>query len=104
MTPHFFGAVVIDQPEKVGGGVVAHEVIDGQQRLTTGQLLVAAAARTCENVGRTKHASRLRKLWLQDEDLELAGDQSSKLRPTRYDRKAFSAVMTPEAAAFDGRD
>jgi uncharacterized protein with ParB-like and HNH nuclease domain len=37
MTPHFFGAVVIDEPEKVEGGVVAHEIIDGQQRLTTAQ-------------------------------------------------------------------
>src|SRR5262249_16970301 len=48
MTPHVFGAVVIDQPEKVGGGVVRHEVIDGQQRLTTAQLFIAAAARACE--------------------------------------------------------
>jgi hypothetical protein len=48
MTPHFFGAVVVDQPERVVGGIVTHEVIDGQQRLTTAQLLIAAAARTCE--------------------------------------------------------
>ncbi len=105
MTPHFFGAVVIDQPEKVTGGVVAHEVIDGQQRLTTAQLLIATAARVCEGSNRSKHASRLRKLWLQDEDLELAGDERYKLRPTRYDRDAFSGVMAPEAAAgVDGHD
>jgi hypothetical protein len=104
MTPHFFGAVVIDQPEKVGGGVVAHEVIDGQQRLTTGQLLIAAAARACEAAGRAKHASRLRKLWIQDEDVELVGDERFKLRPTRYDRKAFSALMDPDAELVDGRD
>ena len=104
MTPHFFGAVVIDQPEKVDGGVVAHEVIDGQQRLTTAQLLIAAAARTCESTGRPKHASRLRKLWLQDEDLELGGDQRFKLRPTRYDREAFSGVMSPDAANPNAHD
>jgi hypothetical protein len=104
MTPHFFGAVVIDQPEKVEGGVVAHEVIDGQQRLTTAQLLIAAAARACEAAGYSKHASRLRRLWLQDEDVELAGDERFKLRPTRYDRKAFSGVMDPDAPSVDGRD
>lgn len=60
MTPHFFGAVVIDQPEKDSGGVVAHEVIDGQQRLTTAQLLIAAAARTCESIGRPKPGSTVR--------------------------------------------
>jgi hypothetical protein len=104
MTPHFFGAVVIDEPEKVEGGVVAHEVIDGQQRLTTAQLLIAAAARTCESAGRPKHASRLRRLWLQDEDVDVAGDQRFKLRPTRYDRKAFAAVMDPDAVTMSGTD
>lgn len=104
MTPHFFGAVVIDEPERVEGGVVAHEVIDGQQRLTTAQLLVAAAARTCESSDRLKHASRLRKLWLQDEDVDVSGDQRFKLRPTRYDRKAFAGVLDPETPVIDGKD
>src|SRR4051794_27043498 len=104
MTPHFFGAVVVDQPEKVGGGVVVHEVIDGQQRLTTAQLLIAAAARACESAGWPKHASRMRRLWLQDEDVELTGEERFKLRQSRYDRKAFSQVMEPDAIGFDGRD
>jgi len=104
MTPHFFGAVVIEEPEKVAGGVVAHEVIDGQQRLTTAQLLIAAAARTCDSFARPKHASRLRKLWTQDEDVEVAGDQRFKLRPSRYDRTAFAGVMDPDALAPDGKD
>ncbi len=97
MTPHFFGAVVIDQPEKVAGGVVAHEVIDGQQRLTTAQLLIAAAVRACESAGRLVHASRLRRLWLQDDDVGVADDERFKLRPTLHDRKAFSKVMDPAA-------
>lgn len=104
MTPHFFGAVVIDEPEKVSGGVVAHEVIDGQQRLTTAQLLIAAAARACESAGRPKHASRLARLWVQDEDVDASGDERFKLTPTRYDRKAFAAIVDPEATAFDGKD
>ena len=104
MTPHFFGAVIIDQPEKVDGGVVTHEVIDGQQRRTTAQLLITAAARTCEAAAHPKHASRLRKLWMQDEDVDVAGDERFKLRPTRYDRTAFATVMDPQAATADGRD
>src|SRR3954452_17926052 len=104
MTPHFFGAVVIDEPEKVEGGVVSHEVIDGQQRLTTAQLLIAAAARTCETAGRTKQASRLRRLWIQDEDLDVVGDDRFKLRPTRYDRKAFVSIMDLDSVAGAGTD
>jgi len=83
MTPHFFGAVV-DEPEKVEGVVVAHDVIDGQQRLTTAQLLIAAAARTCESARRAKQASRLRRLWMQGEDVDVGGDQRFKLRPTPW--------------------
>lgn len=104
MTPHFFGAVVIDQPEKVGGGVVAHEVIDGQQRLTTAELIIAAAARTFEANARPKHASRLRRLWLQDEDVELTGEERFKLRPSRYDRDAFRNIMDPAEPSADGHD
>jgi len=95
MTPHFFGAVVIDQPERALGGIVAHEVIDGQQRLTTAQLLIAAAVRACEMAQRPAHASRLSRLWLQDNDIEVSGDERFKLRPTLNDRKAFSKVMDP---------
>ena len=100
MTPHFFGAVVIDQPERVPGGIVAHEVIDGQQRLTTAQLLIAAAVRACQTAKQPVHASRLSRLWLQDDDIGVSGDERFKLRPTLYDRKAFSKVMDPESSAY----
>ena len=56
MTSHFFGAVVLDEPVK-DGQITTHEVIDGQQRLTTTLLFLAAATRLCENHGRTSHAS-----------------------------------------------
>lgn len=98
MASHFFGAVVIDEPE-TEGGVVAHEVIDGQQRLTTIQLLVAAAARECAAAGKTRHASRLRRLSLQDDDVDVSGDERFKLRPTSRDRPAFAAIMDPENPA-----
>lgn len=92
MTPHFFGAVVIDQPVKEGE-VTTQEVIDGQQRLTTTLLFLSAATRMCEAKGMPKHASRLRRLWQQDEDLELSGLARFKLSPTRQDQDAILAVM-----------
>lgn len=104
MTPHFFGAVVIDEPEKADGGVIAHEVIDGQQRLTSAQLLIAAATRACSAAGRPKHASRLQKLWLQDEDVDVTGGARFKLRPSRHDRAAFEEVMDPNIESAAGKD
>lgn len=93
MAGHFFGAVVVDRPEKDSSHVTTHEVIDGQQRLTTAQLFVSAAARLCETERRPQHASRLRRLVAQQEDLELVGPDALKLRPTRHDRTAFTTVM-----------
>src|ERR1700741_3099524 len=40
--PHFLGAVVIQQRRSWGDELLAHDVIDGQQRLTTFQILLTA--------------------------------------------------------------
>ena len=40
--PHFLGAIVIQQRPSWGDELLAHDVIDGQQRLTTFQLLLSA--------------------------------------------------------------
>ncbi|MBC7596337.1 MAG: DUF262 domain-containing protein [Kineosporiaceae bacterium] len=92
MTPHFFGAVVIDGPVKEGQ-ITTHEVIDGQQRLTTTLLFLAAATRLCEKHDKNSHASRLRKLWRQDDDIDVEGLSRFKMTPTRQDQRGFLAVM-----------
>src|ERR1700682_5743322 len=40
--PHFLGAIVVQQRTSWGDELLAHDVIDGQQRLTTFQILFAA--------------------------------------------------------------
>ncbi|WP_425843673.1 DUF262 domain-containing protein [Agrococcus sp. TSP3-2-1] len=104
MTPHFFGAVVIDLPSK-SGEVTTQEVIDGQQRLTTTLLLLAAATRLSEQRGMHMPATRLRRLWKQDDELELRGLAQFKLTPTRQDQAAFLAVMDDaEASRVEGHN
>ena len=45
--PHFPGTIVFDQVKTPLGRVHARQIIDGQQRLTTLQLALAAARDLC---------------------------------------------------------
>jgi uncharacterized protein with ParB-like and HNH nuclease domain len=61
--PHFLGAVVLDQSAKDGWRTISNrEVIDGQQRLTTLQLLLTAAIRVAKKRGDEDAASLLEPL------------------------------------------
>ena len=52
-TPHFLGAVVVDQEVKAGGPTI-RGLIDGQQRLTTLQLVVAATRASAIELGESE--------------------------------------------------
>ena len=45
---HFLGAIVLDQITQAPGKIPRLTVIDGQQRLTTLQIVLAAAANVCD--------------------------------------------------------
>lgn len=91
---HFLGAIVIEQEENPPGSPQRYLVIDGQQRLTTLQLLLAAAARTAHEMGCTAQGDLLRRLTLNDE-LLATGDERFKVWPTNANRVAFRATMQP---------
>lgn len=92
---HFLGAVVLEQEATNVAEVDRRFVIDGQQRLTTLQLLLAAAAAQAEEDGVEKVGRLLRKLVRNDEDLAV-GDRRFKVWPTNADRDEFAAVMGGE--------
>ena len=52
--PHFLGAVVIQNTPVPAGQIAQSEIIDGQQRMTTVQLLLDAVQEVCQNMGQTK--------------------------------------------------
>ena len=60
--PHFLGAVVLKMSGSTPDLARQLRVIDGQQRLTTLQLAVAASVRALEDADRPTHAARLRQL------------------------------------------
>ncbi len=95
---HFLGAIVLDQRDTTPGQAVERLVIDGQQRLTTLQLLLVAAARCAEEDGAEKQARLLRRLVENDPDLT-SGDEQFKVWPTNANQAAFRDVMQLEGPA-----
>lgn len=88
---HFLGAIVLNVSKLVGAGVARSEVIDGQQRLTTLQLLIAALRDYAVEID-SQYAPRLRRLTV-NEDEKSGSEGCFKVWPTNADRKAFRTVL-----------
>ena len=102
---HFLGAVVLQQVPTAARDIEQREVIDGQQRVTTLQLLLDAIQQICEEKHFRPSATRLSKLVTNDE--ELIGEESNhifKMWPTRIDREAFRHAMDNGLAVNDFED
>ena len=101
-SPHFLGAIVLQQVPVPVNEIGRREVIDGQQRITTLQLLLDAVQLVCEQLNFRQPAFRLSQLVLNNK--ELVGEDSShvfKLWPTRTDREAFRHAMHNGLAVND---
>ena len=100
---HFLGAVVLKISGSTPDLARKYRVIDGQQRLTTLQLLVAAAVTELESEGLVSPADRLRQLIANSSSAASSGIDSFKInhhRHTRgHDYERFDDVMR---AALNG--
>jgi len=90
---HFLGAIVLQQIPTSTAEIERRDVIDGQQRMLTLQILLDAAQDVIEKEEFKKDAKQLSKLVLNDEDFA-EGDDVFKIWPTSGDRDAFRAAMT----------
>ena len=96
LIPHFMGAIVISQVKTFGKQVQAFEVIDGQQRLTTFQLLLAALRDVAEEHG-SSYAREIGKYLLNDGVMEKEDEERYKLWPSITDRRAFVKLVDSKA-------
>lgn len=99
--PHFLGAIVVDQQFVAVASFDTRHVIDGQQRLTTLQVLLDAAQEVVEALGNPRDAKLLERLTVNDETLAQHPDDVFKVWPTNTDREAFRAAMTNGAKIAD---
>lgn len=93
---HFLGAVVVQQLQNPVGSLQARTVIDGQQRLTTLQLLLDALHAEILAVGALQPALRLEALVRNPAAFCEHHEDQFKVWPTNRDRAAFNDVMSAE--------
>ncbi len=93
-TPHFMGSIVTMQTTSVPESVNKYLLIDGQQRLTTVFILLAALRDKAKNSGDGELAKEINDTFLvnpfkKDTDYY-------KLQPTQVDRQAFYCIIKDE--------
>jgi hypothetical protein len=94
--PHFLGAVVLQQVMNLAGEMQQRTIIDGQQRLTTLQLLLDALHAELMSAQASAPAMRLEPLVRNAEPFCKKREDRFKVWPTNRDRPAFNAVMGAE--------
>jgi Protein of unknown function DUF262 len=93
---HFMGAVVLEARGGFSAGrVPVFQVIDGQQRLTTFQLFLAAARDYAADAGFTTTAENISSYLLNDKShlMEEPEIEIFKVWPTQYDRNLFTDII-----------
>jgi hypothetical protein len=100
---HFLGAVVLDHTTPLPGEVPEFTIIDGQQRLTTLQVVLAAGSNVCAELGAMNEAEIIRDL-VRNDAKKLSGVDLFKVWPTNANRSAFQAVMSDGGPAAERED
>ena len=103
--PHFMGAIVLQQQLIDSGSFETHIVVDGQQRLTTIQLLLDAVQESLEERRHRDPAERLRYMvtnppvFTRDDP-----DKVFKVWPTINDQDSFRHAMRNDLSSDEHRE
>jgi Protein of unknown function DUF262/Protein of unknown function (DUF1524) len=90
---HFLGASVQDRPPVAPGEIETRLLIDGQQRLTTLQLLLKAFRDVVPGTEQKPYERAIDKLVRNNHPLSTKQHQSFKVWPTNADRDDYEQVM-----------
>lgn len=103
--PHFMGAIVLQQQPNTSRGFETHIVVDGQQRLTTIQLLLDAVQESLEERSHRDPAERLhylvtnQRVYTRDDP-----DKVFKVWPTINDQDSFRHAMSNDLSSDEHRE
>ena len=97
--PHFMGATVLERENVPPGKQRVRLVIDGQQRLTTLQLITKACLDIAHRYGLTQYEEAFSSMAFNNHALNESQDDRFTVLPTNADRDTFRLLMdvrTPE--------
>ncbi|MBU5616466.1 DUF262 domain-containing HNH endonuclease family protein [Psychrobacter sp. TAE2020] len=89
---HFLGAVVLERDNNATGSIETRQVIDGQQRFTTLQIMMIAIRDICKKYDNGKLYDRFNDLVCNKRSKVDLDQEAYKIWPTNSDRLAFKTV------------
>lgn len=98
--PHFMGAIVCASLPFATGGVALRSVIDGQQRLTTIQLMLRGLLDVLME-SESDRSKSVRRMLFNPEDVLESPEEEYKLWPRRKDREIWPRAMGDDVPADD---
>lgn len=97
---HFMGALVLQVIQFATSGIERRAVVDGQQRLITVQMLLAAIESVMREKGHETLAKRIQNLIKNGEEyIRDNVERQRKVSPSQTDREAFKFVMENNPAS-----
>ena len=95
--PHYFGAVICSDPQVIRfGATPQRSLIDGQQRITTFNIVLAALKETARKRGLPSIETALKSYLFNDQNDSMIDPvrEKFKLWPSSYDRELFAQIVT----------
>lgn len=90
---HFIGAIVLEQLGGSTGSIETRQIIDGQQRLTTLQILLTVLKDLCRELQLARFEDRFSKFSRNDASFIDREEQAFKVWPTNPDRISFRVTL-----------
>jgi len=91
--PHFLGSIVLDQSNTPTGEVVVRQIIDGQQRLSTLQILIATMRDLAREHQQIEYSEAFDRLVRNFVPSSKRPESRYKVWPTNQDRVAFAQAL-----------
>jgi hypothetical protein len=90
---HFLGALITYQSYAPTGQPAVYEIVDGQQRLATCTIFLAAIAKSLSEIGRTEESANILSSYIYIPKPNVTHPSNLKFYPSKNDRRQFKEIV-----------